>query len=93
MCLIRFLKKVTMSDGPRDRILANPFCLHRPGLLNTYKATNHGHSSQAHSQLYVAKANSLGRRMTALLSFLLPSSLLPDKLMISFPVGIQHWTG
>lgn len=85
-------KKVSMSDGPQDRISANPFCLHRPGHLNTYKATNHGHSSQAHSQLYVAKTNSLGRRMTALLSFQFPSSLLPDKLMISFPVGIQHWT-
>lgn len=64
-------KKVTMSDVQQDRILANPFCLHSPGFLNTYKATNHGHSSQAHSQLYVAKANSLGRRMTELLSFLI----------------------
>lgn len=50
-----------MSDVQQDRILANPFCLH----------TNQGHSSQGHSQLYVAKDNSLGRRMTELPSFLI----------------------
>lgn len=56
-----------MSDVQQDRILANPFCLQSPGFLNTFKATN----SQAHSQLYVAKINSLGGRMTELLSFLI----------------------
>lgn len=54
-------KEVIMSDVQQGRILANPFSLH----------TNQGHSAQDHSQVYVAKANSLGRRMTEFPSFLI----------------------
>lgn len=70
-----------MSDVQQGRILANPFSLH----------TNQGHSAQDHSQVYVAKANSLEWQNSP--PFWLPSSLHPDKRMISFPVGIQHQLG
>lgn len=65
--LYQIKTKVTLCDAQQDRTFTNPFCLHQPGFLNSCKTMNSTVPFHTHSQLFAAKANSLGRRMAELL--------------------------
>lgn len=81
--------KATLSDSSVGQDLSKSFLPPQP--LSFQIAIKLPASARSHSPslLYAAKANSLGRRLSASSLFGSASPLHPDKPVISFPFGIQ----